>query len=138
MCEGQCLTGDDELNKDRLIIPYIRFRSETGKKWEFRRLNPYPLEYDCRECCEFKKCPEIETFRTLQKDINAKLASIHLKKYQPRQLTLDDKNIEDALWKEIDRMFRSLPIEEILKCLRKRNYLQRLFVQDRLEYPCFM
>jgi len=125
----------NDICSGRIGIPHICLIGNGRKRWEYKSWNLYPLPNDCRDCFEFKKCWEIKGFRAQLKRINTILKSICLKKYQPRQLTLEDRTIEDALWKEIYFYAEEtgLTLDEILKCLRKRNHLQRLFDQGRLE-----
>jgi len=125
----------NDIYSGRIGIPHICLKGNGRKRWEYKTWNSYPLPNDCRDCFEFKKCWEIIGFRAQQKRINTNLKSICSKKYQPRQLTLEDRTIEDALWKEIYNYAEemALSFDEILKCLRKRNTLEKLFEQGELE-----
>ncbi len=107
---------------DIIRVPYLRFRSETGKKWEWRRVSDCPLEYDCRQCYKYK-CEKIKLFRRIQKRINAKYRDSHLGRYESRQLTLLYKNIEDVLENELDELYHELgvAINGIVTCLEEKN-----------------
>lgn len=115
-------------------ISSLKLGGEIMKKQN--RGSDYPLEYYCEQCLRYKKgCEKIE-----EHEINRFTLYCYSDEPKYRQTTLFSSvkaKEENAigLIPLLNEFNRTLDVA--LKCLRKRNYLHRLYLRGKLGYPCF-